>query len=90
LYSAQGTRIAQHSNGPSDTIADLMRLRNVGLGVIGALVVLGAVVAGATVWLLLTNPVTIANAVNDGEISPFMQDLARVIFDALRGLLKYL
>ncbi len=67
-----------------------MRLRNVGFGVIGALVALGAVAAGATVWLLLTNPVTIANAVNDGEISPFMEDLARVIFDALRGLLRYL
>jgi hypothetical protein len=67
-----------------------MRLRYVGVSVIGALVTVGSVVAGSTVWLLLTNPVTIANAVNEGEVSPFVRDLAQVIFDAFRGLLKYL
>jgi hypothetical protein len=67
-----------------------MRLRNIGFGVVGAIITLGSVVAGATVWLVFTNPVTIANAVNDGEISPFVQDLARVIYEALRGLLRYL
>jgi hypothetical protein len=67
-----------------------MRLRNIGFGVVGAIITLGSVVAVATVWLLFTNPVTIANAVNDGEVSPFVQDLARVIYEALRGLLRYL
>jgi len=67
-----------------------MRLLNIGFGVVGAIITLGSVVTGATVWLLFTNPVTIANAVNDGEISPFVQDLARVIFEALQGLLRYL
>ena len=67
-----------------------MRLRNIGFGVVGAIITLGSVVAGATVWILFTNPVTIANAVNEGEISPFVQDLARVIYEALRGLLRYL
>jgi hypothetical protein len=67
-----------------------MRLRNVGFSVIGALVTVGTVVAGSTVWLVLTDPVTVANAVNEGEVSPFVRDLARVIFDALRGLLRYL
>jgi len=67
-----------------------MRLRHVGVSVLGALVTVGSVVAGSTVWLLLTNPVTIANAVIEGEESPFVRDLARVIYDALRGLLKYL
>ena len=67
-----------------------MRLRHVGFGVFGAVFSIGTVLAGATVWLFLTNPVTIANAVNEGEISPFVQDLARVIYEALRGLLRYL
>jgi hypothetical protein len=67
-----------------------MRLRYVGLSVVGALVSVGTIVTGATVWLFLTKPIAVANAVNEGEISPFMQDLARVIFEALRGLLKYL
>jgi hypothetical protein len=67
-----------------------MRLRNVGISVLGALITLGIVLASATVWLTLTNPVTIANAVNDGEITPFVRDLALVIYNALRGLLRYL
>jgi len=29
------------------------------------------VIAMATVWLFLTNPVTVATAVSEGEISPF-------------------
>ena len=49
-----------------------------------------AVVAGATIWLLLTDPVNVANAVNEGEISPLVRQLAQVIFSALAGLLEYL
>ena len=56
-------------------------------GVIGLLVVLVAV---ATIWLFLTSPVTVATAVGEGEISPFVRDLAGVLFEALQGLLKYL
>jgi hypothetical protein len=67
-----------------------MRLQQVGLSVVGAILAIVMTLAGATVWLYLTNPVTIANAVNEGEISPFVRDLARVLVDALQGLLKYL
>ena len=52
--------------------------------------VVAAVVAGATMWLLLTDPVTVANAVDEGEISPLVRQLAQVIFNALAGLLDYL
>jgi hypothetical protein len=52
--------------------------------------VLAAVLAGATIWLVLTDPVTVANAVEDGEISPLVRQLALVIFDALAGLLDLL
>jgi hypothetical protein len=52
--------------------------------------VVAATLAGATVWLLLTDPVTVADAVNEGDVSPLVRSLAGVIFDALRGLLKYL
>ena len=51
---------------------------------------LAAVVAGATIWLLLTDPVTVANAVDEGEISPLVRQLAQVIYSALAGLLDYL
>ncbi len=49
-----------------------------------------AVVAGATIWLLLTDPVTVANAVDAGEISPLVLSLAEIIYNALASLLEYL
>jgi hypothetical protein len=67
-----------------------MRLQRVGVSVFGAVVLVSVVLAVATVWLFLTNPVTVATAVNEGDVSPFMRNLARVLLDALSGLLKYL
>ena len=67
-----------------------MRLQRVGISVMGAIVLISLTLAAASVWLFLTNPVTVANAVNEGEITPFIRDLARVIFEALQGLLRYL
>ncbi len=52
--------------------------------------VLAVVMASATIWLLLTDPVTVAESVDTGEVSPLVRSLAGAIFDALRGLLKYL
>ena len=57
-------------------------------GLVG--LVVSAVVAGATIWLLLTDPVTVADAVGEGSVSPFIKELAAVVVDALRGLLRYL
>ena len=67
-----------------------MRFQRVGVGVFGVLAILSVVLAVATVWLFLTNPVTVATAVNEGDVSPFVRDLARVLFEAFQGLLKYL
>lgn len=52
--------------------------------------VLASVIAGATIWLVFTDPVTVANAIDDGEISPLVRQLAEVIYKALAGLLEYL
>ena len=67
-----------------------MRLQGFGVGVFGAIAAVAIVLAVATVWLFLTNPVTVANAVNEGTVSPFVRDLAAVLLAALQGLLKYL
>jgi hypothetical protein len=67
-----------------------MRLQGFGLGVVGAIAVISLVLAVATVWLVLTNPVTVANAVNEGTVSPFVRDLAQLLLAALQGLLQYL
>jgi hypothetical protein len=52
--------------------------------------VVAAVVAGATIWLMLADPVTVASAVDDGEISPLVRQLAEVLYSAIAGLLDYL
>ena len=57
------------------------------VGIVG---VLAVVIAGATIWLVLTDPVTVAESVDTGEVSPLIRSLAGAIFDALRGLLRYL
>ena len=67
-----------------------MRLQRVGVSVVGVVVLISIVLAIATAWLFLTSPVTVANAVNEGDITPFVRDLATVILEALQGLLKYL
>ena len=65
-------------------------MRGWSVTVFGAIAAICVMLAVATIWLFLTDPVTVANAVNEGALTPFIQDLANVIFDALRGLLKYL
>ena len=46
--------------------------------------------AGATIWLLITQPVTVADAVATGEVSPIMRALAGALYEALAGIVKYL
>jgi len=57
------------------------------VGIVGLFAV---VIAGATVWLLLTDPVTVAESIDSGEVSPIVQSLAGSIYDALVRLLRYL
>jgi hypothetical protein len=67
-----------------------MRYEHVGLSLFAAIALVVVITAAATVWLFLTDPVTVANTVSDGEITPFIRDLAGVILQALQGLLRYL
>jgi hypothetical protein len=57
------------------------------VGIVG---VLAVILAGATIWLLLTDPVTVAESVDRGEVTPLVSTLAARLLEALRGLLKYL
>jgi len=67
-----------------------VRYERIGLSLFGAVALLVVGVAIATIWLFLTNPVTVATAVSEGDVSPFVRDLADVLLQALQGLLKYL
>jgi hypothetical protein len=67
-----------------------MRLARLSVSLFGAIAVMAAVFACATIWLLLTDPVTVADAVNEGQVTPFVRELGQVIVGALWGILKYL
>ena len=60
------------------------------VSLVGVIAIVSAIVAGATIWLLLTDPVTVADAVDQGQVSPIVRELASVLFQALQGILKYL
>ena len=67
-----------------------MNVQRISVSLFSLLAVVTIALAGATIWLFLTNPVTVANAVNEGDVSPLVRNLASVIYQALSGLLKYL
>jgi len=56
----------------------------------GAVAAISVLLAVSTVWLFLTNPINVANAINEGDVSPLIRSLADALFSALRGLLRWL
>ncbi len=67
-----------------------MSLSATGLSVVSMAAAVSAVLAGATVWLLLTSPVTVADAIGQGDPTPLVRLLADVVVGALRTVLSYL
>ena len=51
---------------------------------------IASALAGATIWLLVSRPVAVADAVATGEVSPLMKALAGALYSALEGIVKYL
>ena len=72
------------------TLAFAMSFARLSLSLAGVVGVIAAALAAATIWLIMTQPVTIADAVAQGEVSPLVKALAGVFYDALQGLMKYL
>jgi hypothetical protein len=52
--------------------------------------VLTAVFAGGLIYLLVTQPVSTAENIANGAVSPLITAVAGVLYDALRGILKFL
>ena len=67
-----------------------MSFAQMSLSLVAVVGVVAVALAGATNWLLVTQPVTVADAVARGEVSPLARALAGVLYDALQGLLQYL
>ena len=73
----------------------IQRRRSRGIGslsfsLVGVVGLLALVIAGATIWLVLTDPVTVAESVDSGEVTPLVQSLAGSLYEALLRLFKYL
>ena len=67
-----------------------MNLQRIGVSLFTVVAFISITLAAAMIWLFLTNPITVANAVNEGDVSPLVRTLAQVLLQALSGLLKYL
>ena len=46
--------------------------------------------AGLTIWLLLTQPLTVANAVNARDLTPLAQAIAGALVAAFAAIIRYL
>ena len=67
-----------------------MTFARFGMSLVGVVALLATTLAGATIWLVLTDPVTVVDAVSQDDITPLVRDLAAVLFKALQNLLRYL
>ena len=67
-----------------------MRSSRLSVSLSAGVAVIAAVFAGALIWLLLHDPVSVADAVETGEMTPLVTELANVLYQALLTLLDYL
>ena len=67
-----------------------MNIQRLSVSLFTLIALVSIVLAAATIWLFLTNPITVATAVNEGDVSPLVKSIAAVLLQALSGILKYL
>jgi hypothetical protein len=60
------------------------------LSLAGIIGVLTPAFAAGLINLLVTQPVSTAENLANGEVSPLVRAVADVLYDALRGILKFL
>jgi hypothetical protein len=70
-----------------------MRVARWSVSLVAMVGVLTATFAGAFVWLLVSDPVTGAAAIDkatQGDVGPIFQAIGQVIVGAIKGLFKFL
>ena len=67
-----------------------MRSSRISVSLSAGVALVAAVFAAALVWLLLSNPVGVADAVSEGGTTSLILALGEVLYRALLGLLDYL
>lgn len=88
--AAQLSWIAPPRPAPAPPRVPRERLARMSASLVAVVVVGSALIAGATAWLVLTDPVRVATVVQQGRVTPLVAELGRVIFGALRDLLAWL
>jgi hypothetical protein len=67
-----------------------MILGRLGSTVAGSVALVSSVLAGATIWLILTDPGTVASALVEGSAESFLRGLIDVIGAAIARLLRWM
>jgi hypothetical protein len=67
-----------------------MRTSRISVSLSAGIALVAALFAAALIWLLLSDPVTVADAVNEGGATSLIIEIGRVLYQALLGLLDYL
>lgn len=70
-----------------------MSVIRISVSLVAIIGLISATIAAATIWLLLTDPISSANAAGElvnGNVAPFVAAVGSVLYDALKGLFKYL
>ena len=62
----------------------------VSIGVAGTAAIVSALLATATIWLLMTDPTTMAAAIDRRTVAPIARALAAALVDVFQVLLRYL
>jgi hypothetical protein len=56
----------------------------------GAVAVMCVVLAASTIWLVLSDPVAVATAVNTGDLAPIYTFITHALTHAFQAVLRYL
>jgi hypothetical protein len=67
-----------------------MRSSRISVSLSAGIALGAAIFAAALIWLLLSDPVTVVDAVNQGGAAALMLEIGKVLYKALLGLLDYL
>jgi hypothetical protein len=68
----------------------MMTLSSVGPRLAGTMALISTVLAGATIWLMLTDPAALTGALVEGSAEPFLRGLLEVIGSAIGRLLRWM
>jgi hypothetical protein len=60
------------------------------VGLIAAIGLTASVLASLTTWLLVTDPVTVSNAISSGDGAVFLRVIGTALIDIVRMLVAYL